>query len=65
MSKPICKVKGMIQPGAMCGYVIVGMKHCGFSGDCEHKACGEMIVEHVEEFLTPACGAEIEPGSGK
>lgn len=27
----------MVRPGAMCGSVIVGGKHCGFAGECEHK----------------------------
>jgi hypothetical protein len=37
MDKPICKVKGRIGPGAMCGSIIVGAKHCGFKGPCKHK----------------------------
>lgn len=48
MNKPTCKVNGMIQPGAMCGSVIVGLKYCGFTGDCQHKSCAEMIVEKVK-----------------
>jgi hypothetical protein len=39
MNKPTCKVHGMIQPRAMCGFVIVGLKYCGYTGDCEHKSC--------------------------
>lgn len=35
--RPICKVHGMIAPRAMCGSVIVGLKYCGFSGECQHK----------------------------
>jgi len=34
---PLCAVRGMIQPGAMCGKVIVGMKYCGHAGECKHK----------------------------
>lgn len=49
MSKPTCKVHGMIQPRVMCGHIIVGLKYCGFSGDCQHKSCAEMVVEHVKE----------------
>lgn len=35
--KPTCAVSGMIRPGAMCGKIIVGMKYCGYSGECPHK----------------------------
>jgi hypothetical protein len=35
--KPICKVNGRLAPGVMCGLVVVGGKHCGFDGACEHK----------------------------
>lgn len=34
---PLCGVGGMIAPGAMCGSVIVGMKYCGYTGECQHK----------------------------
>lgn len=47
--KPTCKVGGFIQPNAMCGHVIVGMKYCGFDGDCRHKSCAEMLAERVLE----------------
>lgn len=36
-AKPRCPVGGMIQPGAMCGSVIVGGKFCGSDEDCPHK----------------------------
>ncbi|MYM92483.1 hypothetical protein [Duganella vulcania] len=36
-NKPLCKVHGMIEPGAMCSSVIVGAKYCGYAGKCEHK----------------------------
>ncbi len=35
--KPECKVRGLIKPNAMCGYIIVGGQYCGFKGDCKHK----------------------------
>lgn len=35
--KTKCAVRGMIQPGAMCGSVIVGGQFCGNAGPCEHK----------------------------
>lgn len=34
----------MIQRGAMCSMVIVGMKYCGHSGECEHKGEPEQPV---------------------
>ncbi|MDQ2822437.1 MAG: hypothetical protein M3Y65_19015 [Pseudomonadota bacterium] len=37
MDKPTCAAHGMIQRGAMCGMVIVGLKYCGYQGECEHK----------------------------
>lgn len=42
MSKPqqqkiLCAVGGMIRPGAMCGAVIVGLKYCGHTGNCQHQ----------------------------
>lgn len=49
MDKPTCKVHGMIQPRAMCGHVLVGLKYCGFKGDCEHKSTAEMIVKFVKD----------------
>lgn len=40
-SKPLCKVKGMLNGGrAMCGRIIVGRKYCGLPkelGTCEHQ----------------------------
>ena len=44
-NKPECTVRGLIKPNAMCGYVIVGGKYCGFKGDCPHKSCAQMIVD--------------------
>jgi hypothetical protein len=35
--RPQCAVRGLIQPGAMCGSVIVGGELCGFKGQCEHQ----------------------------
>lgn len=48
-TKPECKVRGLIKPNAMCGYVIVVGHYCGFDGDCPHKSCARMIVDHVKE----------------
>lgn len=48
MTRPTCKVHGMIRRGAMCGHVIVGLKYCGFGGDCPHKSCADMIIEKVQ-----------------
>ena len=47
INEPTCKVHGMIQPGAMCGHIIVGLKHCGFGGDCEHKSI-ELYAPNAE-----------------
>ena len=52
MDKPICKVHGMLAPQAMCGHVLVGLKYCGFSGNCEHKSTAEMIVKLVKDAAT-------------
>lgn len=69
MNKPTCKVNGMIQRGAMCGYIIVGMKHCGFNGDCPHKSCADMIIEKVkadsEQHKPVAHGAADQTGGAK
>lgn len=35
--RPTCAVRGMIRPGAMCGKIIVGMRYCGYKGECPHK----------------------------
>lgn len=48
--KPTCKVHGMVAPNAMCGSIIVGMKYCGFRGDCEHKSTTEMVVSLVKQL---------------
>jgi hypothetical protein len=34
---PLCAVKGLIRHGAICSKVIVGMRHCGYGGVCQHK----------------------------
>ena len=47
--KPVCKVGGLIGARAMCGYVIVGGKYCGYSGDCPHKSIAEMVVDRVQK----------------
>lgn len=54
MNKPLCKVNGRIAPGAMCGSIIVGMKYCGFAGECQHK---EVVTE--PPATTP--GPEVAP----
>lgn len=46
-NKPTCKVNGMVAPMAMCGHIIVGMKYCGFTGDCQHKSHAEVIGKIV------------------
>jgi hypothetical protein len=30
-------VRGLVHAGAMCRHVIVGGKHCGYAGACDHK----------------------------
>lgn len=47
-AKPVCKVRGMVAPNAVCGHVIVGMRSCGFGGHCEHKSVAEMIIQFVQ-----------------
>lgn len=37
----------MVAPMAMCGHIIVGMKYCGFTGDCQHKSHAEVIGKIV------------------
>ncbi len=37
MTRPVCALKGMIRPGAMCSQIIVGLKYCGYKGECPHK----------------------------
>ena len=46
--KALCKVKGMVRPGAVCGFVIVGMKYCGHAGECEYKQ-PEVSLEPVTD----------------
>lgn len=46
--KTKCAVRGMIQPGAMCGSVIVGGEFCGHGGPCEHQRKGGTIADVVE-----------------
>jgi len=56
--KPLCNVRGRIAPGAMCGSIIVGAKHCGHDGACEHKV--EFIdcaaCNGAEGLPCPRCG---------
>ena len=40
--RPLCAVRGLIRPGAMCGSVIVGGKLCGFDGACPHKVAAQI-----------------------
>lgn len=46
--RPTCAVHGMIQPGAMCSKIIVGMKYCGYSGECPHKQEAAAKAEGAE-----------------
>jgi hypothetical protein len=50
----------MLAPNAMCGHVIVGMKYCGFSGNCQHKSVAEMIENKVKE----ATNGAVDNGKG-
>lgn len=54
-----CAVRGSIEPGAICGKVIVGGKFCGHDGDCPHKLVE--MCEATDEILpvfrvTKDCG---------
>ena len=53
MSKPLCAVRGLVAPGAMCGKHIAGGK-CGFAGECEHQR--EPAPERQKRTCI-ACGA--------
>lgn len=48
--KPMCAVHGMVRPGAMCSKVIVGMKLCGFSGQCEHQRHADPVKQAEAEL---------------
>ena len=50
INKPICQVRGLIRPNVMCGHILVGGNHCGFSGECKHKSCANMIIDRVQEM---------------
>ena len=43
--RPTCAVRGMIQPRAMCGSVIVGGYQCGYKGTCEHQRMAGEVKE--------------------
>lgn len=58
MNKPTCKVHGMIQRGAMCSQIIVGMKYCGYSGECQHKV--EPAAEPTDNPEAAALAAQQE-----
>jgi hypothetical protein len=38
----------------MCGHVLVGLKYCGFKGDCQHKSSAEVIVTLVKNIAKEA-----------
>jgi hypothetical protein len=37
LERKLCAVHGYLGNRGLCAKIIVGMKHCGFSGDCEHQ----------------------------
>lgn len=42
----------MIQRGAMCSMVIVGLKYCGYKGECEHKRASAPAAD--QQPVTPS-----------
>ena len=64
VNKPTCKVHGMVAPNGMCGHVIVGLKYCGFKGDCPHKSSAEMIVNLVRD-VSQDSQSNGQDGEGK
>ena len=48
--KMICAVRGLIQPGSMCGSVI-GTKVCGYSGPCKHQQKPESQPKDEQELF--------------
>lgn len=47
--KPTCAVKGLIAPRAMCGHIIVGLKYCGYSGNCPYKREPEKVAMEAKD----------------
>ena len=37
MTKTKCAVRGLVQPNAMCGHLIVGGSLCAYKGSCQHQ----------------------------
>lgn len=36
-ARPQCGVRGLVQAGAMCGWILVGLMECGYRGSCAHQ----------------------------
>ena len=49
-ARPLCAVRGMVRPGAMCGEVIVGGEFCGHAGECPHKLTPNASLEGRAAF---------------
>lgn len=60
-----CAVKGMINPGAMCGAVIVGNKSCGFKGECEHQRKPDHSGEATKKVERDCGGAQHHRYAGR
>ena len=37
MTKSKCAVRGLVQPNAMCGHLIVSGFFCAYKGSCQHQ----------------------------
>lgn len=50
MSKPMCRTKGIMSPGAACGSMIVGTKECGYNGKCIHQEARVVKIKIDEKW---------------
>jgi hypothetical protein len=42
---PTCKVQGYLPDGGICGKIIVGMKQCGYGGECKYKLPPDLEIK--------------------
>ena len=49
MTKTKCAVRGLVQPNALCGNLIVGGSLCAYKGSCQHQQSQSAVTKSLEQ----------------